>query len=59
MGYETHFHGMLEFSRPMKAGELAWIKKILTIGHHWTDAAIEVVKKMPKPSGMREVEVLS
>ena len=36
MGYDTHFHGMLEFSRPMTAPELVWIEQVLKAGHDWT-----------------------
>lgn len=36
MGYQTIFHGMLEFTRPMTAAELAWIEQVLEAGHNWT-----------------------
>jgi hypothetical protein len=36
MGYDTHFHGTLEFSRPMTATELAWIEQVLKAGQNWT-----------------------
>lgn len=37
MGYSTYFHGMLEFTRPMTADELAWIDRVTKAGDTWTD----------------------
>src|SRR4051794_29461965 len=43
MGYDTHFHGMLEFSRPMTADELAWIDQVRKAGHDWTPEISDAV----------------
>ena len=39
MGYSTHFHGKLEFTRPMRRNELVWIDQVTQAGLHWTDEA--------------------
>jgi hypothetical protein len=36
MGYNTHFEGILKFTRPMTPDELAWIERITDAGHNWT-----------------------
>jgi hypothetical protein len=43
MGYQTLFHGMLEFNRPMNAAELGWIEEISEAGHNWPDDVSDAV----------------
>jgi hypothetical protein len=43
MGYDTHFHGMLEFTRPMAASELAWIERVTEAGHDWPQEVVDAV----------------
>src|SRR3954447_5097284 len=43
MGYDTRFDGMLEFTRPMKAAELAWIDQVLEAGHNWTQETADAI----------------